>query len=152
MGYSLFEAVPSSYTGIGLTDIDRLPYGLLEITMDGRIIEYIPFGSQITTGELPRVCGRNLLDDILPSDLVPELKNILSGINQSGEMNRSWLVSLPFPERTVRISIVALKNQKSPRVRDIARQTIRDTTSCETFACSNRSHSNRQTNRELISN
>ena len=60
-----------------LPELDRLPYGLLEITDDSVVVDYIPFKSQIATGELPQVCGKNLFENILSSEVFREFRESL---------------------------------------------------------------------------
>ena len=100
-----------------LPELDRLPYGLLEITDDSVVVDYIPFKSQIATGELPHVCGKNLFENILSADLFREVRETLPFLRNSAETKKSWLITAPVFDRSVRISIVASKNQHSPRIR-----------------------------------
>jgi len=100
-----------------LPELDRLPYGLLEIADDGAVVDYIPFKSQIATSELPQVCGQNLFENILSADLFREFRETLPFLRNSTEMKKSWLITLPAFDRFVRISIVASKNLHSPRMR-----------------------------------
>ncbi|HZS45987.1 MAG TPA: hypothetical protein VFC63_12860 [Blastocatellia bacterium] len=108
-----FNSVPK----LELSEIDLLPYGLLEVNPDGTVIEYIPFRSQITSKDLPQVCGLNLFQDILPETILAELQDLLPSLVASPNLNQNRLLILPFPERTVRLSVVAAKNQNSPRIR-----------------------------------
>src|SRR5579871_5974027 len=112
----------STFSGDGvrnleLRDIDMLPYGLIEVNMDGTIIDYIPFKSQITVEELPRVCGQNLFQDILPEEIMTELRDLVPSLAAWPGNSKNWMFVLPFPERTVRLSVVAARNHHSPRIR-----------------------------------
>jgi hypothetical protein len=98
-------------------DIDRLPYGLLEITDNGQIVDYIPFKSQIAGGEVPQVCGLNIIDTVLSGELFLDFRNSLPELKNSNETKKNWLITLPLSDRTVRVSIVASKNQHSSRIR-----------------------------------
>ena len=100
-----------------LPELDRLPYGLLEITDDSVVVDYIPFKSQIATGELPQVCGKNLFENILSNDLFREFRETLPFLRNSAETKKSWLIIASVFDRSVRISIVASKNQYGSRMR-----------------------------------
>src|SRR5262249_40276798 len=86
-------------------------------TTEGDIVDYIPFKSQITVHELPRVRGQNLFEDFLHGDLFAELRKTLPILASSLDGRKNWLLVMPFSERTVRLSVVVSVNQNSPRIR-----------------------------------
>ena len=117
MAYATVSTRLKNVADPSLPELDRLPYGLLEITEDSVVVDYIPFKSQIATNDIPLVCGKNLLENILSSEVFREFRETLPLLRNSVETKRSWMISLPTFDRYVRISIVASKNQHSPRMR-----------------------------------
>jgi len=117
MAYATFSTRLKNVADPSLPEPDRLPYGLLEITDDGVIVDYIPFKSQIATNDLPLICGKNLFENILSSEVFREFRETLPFLRTSSEAKKSWLISMPTFDRDVRISIVASKSQHSPRMR-----------------------------------
>jgi hypothetical protein len=117
MAYATFSTRLKKVANPSLSELDRLPYGLFEITADSVVVDYIPFKSQIASNELPQVCGKNLLENILSSEVFREFRETLPALRSSSETKKSWMISLPSFDRYVRISIVASKNQHSPRMR-----------------------------------
>jgi hypothetical protein len=117
MAGATFSARSKRIADPSLPELDRLPYGLLEITDDSTVVDYIPFKSQIASGELPQVCGKNLFENILSAEMFREFRETLPFLRTSSENKKSWMITLPVFDRSVRISIVASKNQNSPRIR-----------------------------------
>lgn len=100
-----------------VAQINRLPYGILEVNSTGLILDYFPFQSQANGAEPRQICGLNLFDDILPTQLLGELRQSLPALATRTGSSERLLLILPFADQTIRLSIVATKTPDGPQVR-----------------------------------
>ena len=86
--------------------IDGLPYGILEVTASGKIINYFPSHAQTSPGHPPRARGLNIFEDAVLGTLLQELRQRWPGLTESGGATERLLLICPFADETIRLSVV----------------------------------------------
>jgi len=86
--------------------IDGLPYGILEVTASGTIINYFPSHAQASPGHPPQAHGLNIFEDAVLGTLLQELRQRWPSLTKSGDATERLLLICPFAKETIRLSVV----------------------------------------------
>ena len=117
MADTIYTAPPEEVQKIRLRQIDGLPYGMLEVTPNGTILNYFPSQSRLATRDPAQLCGLNLFDDTVLGVLLRHLRPALLALSGRAGGSERLLLILPFINQTVRLSIVATLAASSLRIR-----------------------------------
>jgi|GEM_PF-3281359 len=98
--------------------IDCLPYGMLEVTADGTIVNYFPSQSQSLVAEPPQIRGRNLFADLLLGEMFPGLRQVTRDLLEQGGGSERLLLVFALAHQTIRLSVVVTA------VADLARARV----------------------------
>jgi hypothetical protein len=94
-----------------------LPYGILEVTANGVILNYFPLVCQLAGRAPQQPAGLNIFDDVLLGALLGELRPLLPRLAEGRAASERLLLTLPLSGQTARLAIVANAVADSPRVR-----------------------------------
>jgi hypothetical protein len=106
MADTVFRIPPEKLRQIRPRQIDGLPYGMLEITAEGTILNYFPSQAPLLVTEPPQICGRNLFVDLTLGEIFPGLRQVILDLLDQGGGSERFLLVCSLAHQTIRLSVV----------------------------------------------
>jgi photoactive yellow protein len=84
---------------------DRLPFGAIELALDGTVLRYNDVESRLTGLAADRVLGRNFFREVAPCTQIQEFEGRFRAGIAAGDMNEVFEFTFPFKRGATRVLI-----------------------------------------------
>ena len=114
----------SDLFGLGESEIDELPFGLISVDPSGTILQYNSYESRLARLSKERVIGRNFFRDVAPCTAVQEFQGRFERFAaEPGDGAESFDFVFPFAFGTQHVNITFLRSSKNRQIKILINRT-----------------------------
>lgn len=101
------QAVLESIDGLANSQLDALPFGAIQLDLDGTILQFNEYEANLSNRRAPDTIGRNFFRDVAPCTNVREFYGRFKEGVELGELNASFDYRFEFrmAPRNVRVTL-----------------------------------------------
>ncbi|MDX1582459.1 MAG: PAS domain-containing protein, partial [Thermoanaerobaculia bacterium] len=114
--HSIPRAILAGVDGLTPSDLDRLPFGVIQLDRSGTILRFNEYEANLSNRRAPETIGKNFFEDVAPCTDVRDFHGRFREGIEAGDLHVSFPFIFRFPRKARRVDVTLYYSDETDTV------------------------------------